>query len=280
MHAYRYALASVFLLAACSSGDAPAPADDAATSASAHASSNGAGASAETSTGSGASTPDRANAYDYDQDNDLYKFKYSFPAVAPELASILKREAESTETRLKADASQARQDSEAQGFPYHAYEIQHQWQQVANITRFQSLSAQIYAFSGGAHGNTGYDALVWDKQAGKELKPIDFFSSPAALGAVIRQPFCKALDAERRKKRDGQLGGGPDDPFSECIDPLEQTLILGSSNGKTFDRLGILIGPYAAGPYAEGSYDVTLPVTGAVMKTVKQSYREAFSVKR
>ena len=272
------ALIAALALSACSSGETSASGDEAASSVSSTASSasgNGSSANASSSTG-----PGRTQAYSYAQSNDLYTFKYSFPATSPGLADILKREAESSEAQLKADASEARQSAEADGFPYHAYELQSEWQQVADIPGYQSLSAEIYNYSGGAHGNTGYDALVWDNGADKELKPIDFFSSSAGLGALIRQPFCKKLDDERRKKRDGRLGGGPDDPFNECIDPMKQTLLLGSSNGKKFDRLGILVGPYAAGPYAEGSYDVTLPVTRAILGQVKPKYRSAFSIMR
>ena len=39
---------------------------------------------------------------------------------------------------------------------------------------------------------------------------------------------------------------------------------------KTFDRIGILIGPYVAGPYAEGSYEFTFPVDSAVIDAVNQ----------
>ncbi|MDE0934105.1 MAG: hypothetical protein OSA47_10950, partial [Novosphingopyxis baekryungensis] len=83
----------------------------------------------------------------------------------------------------------------------------------------------------------------------------------------------------QRKKRGGDVDAAGDG-FSDCIDPLEQTMILGSSNGKTFDRLGFLIGPYAAGPYAEGSYEVTLPITKAVRDQVKADYADSFSVMR
>ena len=65
--------------------------------------------------------------------------------------------------------------------------------------------------------------------------------------------------------------------FSECIDPLASTLILGSANGQTFDRIGVLIAPYEAGPYAEGEYEVTLPVGAAVMRALKPQYRTSFS---
>ena len=55
-------------------------------------------------------------------------------------------------------------------------------------------------------------------------------------------------------------------------------MLLGSSNGATFDRIGFQIAPYEAGPYAEGTYEITLPVDGAVMRALKPQYRASFSI--
>jgi CRP-like cAMP-binding protein len=60
----------------------------------------------------------------------------------------------------------------------------------------------------------------------------------------------------------------------------ELTLLLGSSNGRTFDRIGLIADPYVAGSYAEGPYDVTVPITQAVLDAVKPAYKEAFSLGR
>lgn len=280
MRASFYALVTIALLSACSSGDAPASGDPATSGASASAAVSGQiRARAVSSSDASSSTPGEVSAYSREQTNDIYAFTYQFPAVAPQLAAILKREAKSAEARLKADAEEARQQSRDNNFPYFPYEVQHVWQQVAAIPRFQSLSAEIYSFSGGAHGNTGYDALVWDRQTKMDLKPIDLFTSRAALDAVIQQAFCKKLDLERAEKR-GHPAENSHDMFNSCIDPLGQTLILGSSNGKTFNRLGIIVSPYAAGPYVEGTYDITLPVTQPVLEQVKPAYKNYFSVMR
>ena len=53
---------------------------------------------------------------------------------------------------------------------------------------------------------------------------------------------------------------------------------IGSSSGKAFDRVGFLIAPYLAGPYVEGSYEVTLPLTPGLLATVKPQYRASFVV--
>ena len=55
-------------------------------------------------------------------------------------------------------------------------------------------------------------------------------------------------------------------------------MILGSSNRKTFTRIGILVAPYSAGPFAEGTYEVTVPVTPAIIAAVKPQYRASFAV--
>ena len=37
-----------------------------------------------------------------------------------------------------------------------------------------------------------------------------------------------------------------------------------------------VIGPYSAGPYAEGSYEVALPVDAAMRGAIKTEYQDAF----
>ena len=93
---------------------------------------------------------------------------------------------------------------------------------------------------------------------------------------MIRQPFCALLDKERGKRR-GEPVVRDKGMFDDCIKPSEQTVILGSSNAQTLDKVGVLVGPYAAGSYAEGDYEFTLPVTTALIKAVKAEYRGEFS---
>lgn len=211
--------------------------------------------------------------------SEVYEFEYSYPAEAaaiPGLKGLLDQRLSKARSELAASAQQARQEAQADGYPYRTYAGGTSWSVVTQTPRFLSLSAEIYAYSGGAHGMTAFDTLLWDKQAGKALEPSGLFTGQHALRDAIRQPFCKALDQERSKRRQGQDWSG-DEMFSECIDPTASTVILGSSNGQAFDRIGVLVGPYEAGPYAEGTYEVTLPVTRAVLAAVKPVYRSAFT---
>ena len=69
------------------------------------------------------------------------------------------------------------------------------------------------------------------------------------------------------------------DDFNECVSLEDVTVLLGSSNGRAFNRIGVQIGPYVAGPYVEGSWEFTLPVTADVFAAVKPEYSDAFAVR-
>ena len=241
---------------------------------------------AAVSTASGAAAAASASAADggankVEESSDLYEFDYSYPAEAgriPALKAWLDAERDKARTQLIADATSGRAGARESGFEYHAFAQGRVWEKVTETPRFLSLSAQLYDYTGGAHPNHGFDSLLFDKQTGKRLVPLDLFAAKAAFDAVIQKPFCALLDKERGKRR-GEPVVRDRGTFDDCIKPSDQTVILGSSTGRTFDKVGILVGPYAAGPYAEGDYEFTLPVTAALLKAVKPEYREAFSVR-
>ncbi len=211
--------------------------------------------------------------------NDLSAFDYSYPAAAaaiPALRDWLEADLARTRAGLASDAAEARKDAKAEGFPFNAYTASSEWQVVADLPGWLSLSTLVGSYTGGAHPNYGYDTILWDKTAGQKRTATELFTSKAALKAVVLKAFCAQLQHERAKKRAGEDMGNPDGEFNKCIDPTEQTVILGSKGHQGFDRIGFLISPYAAGPYAEGSYEVTLPVTAAVIGAVRPEYKAAF----
>lgn len=212
--------------------------------------------------------------------NDLYEFEYAYPAPAasiPKLKSWFDADLEEQRRDLIKDGQEQLEQSKKNDFPYHPLGYWANWKVVTDLPGWLSLSGSISTYEGGAHPNHGFDALVWDRQANQRREPEDFFSSEDALSRAIRRDFCRELDKQREKKRGAPVKADSDDPFSECINPTDSTVILGSSSGKAFDRIGILVAPYEAGPYAEGDYEVTLPVTEAVMTVVKPEYRAAFA---
>ncbi len=213
------------------------------------------------------------------EETELYEFNYSYPAEAAAIAGLrqwLERDTISSRREITEGAKEDQASRSAESARYTRYSLSVSWEKVAQIGDFLSLSAGTDIYLGGAHGMQGFQSLVWDGRAGQRLEPAEMFDE-VALDRAIRADFCDALDAERSKRRQMPVNRDSGDGFDACIAPLEQTLIVGSTDGKAFNRLGILIGPYAAGSYAEGTFEITLPVTSAVMRSVKPQYRGIFA---
>ncbi|AKM11846.1 hypothetical protein AB433_13630 [Croceicoccus naphthovorans] len=216
------------------------------------------------------------------EDGDAqFIFKYTWPAKAsaiPELRPWLDADRADRYASAKADW-----ESTVEWCPDGAVSclnaaLQKDWKVVTDLPRFLSLSAEVYTYTGGAHGGTVFDAIVWDRAQGRAVKPIDMFVSNEAVDQATTTAFCNELDKARQRKRGGPIKRS--DAWSyDCIAPVaSSTVILGSSGGERFDKIGFLIPPYKAGSYAEGAYEVTLPITPALMDAVRPEYRRAFIV--
>ncbi len=162
------------------------------------------------------------------------------------------------------------------------------WESSTKITtsgqspRLLSLSRIYWAFTGGAHGNGRTTGLLWDRKLGKEIGFAALFTSASSYGRVLRDPYCRALDLERRKRRggDGKLNGGVGE-FDSCPKFSDLAIIpVDSRRDGRFDEIHVIAPPYIAGPYAEGPYDIALLVSGRLIQLMKPDYRSSFEVQR
>lgn len=212
-----------------------------------------------------------------------FDFEYAYPAVAaaiPGLRAWLEADLKakrSEQQRVVAEGLAADRES---GQSHPKYDFSQTWDVVAQTPRWLSLSAGIADYSGGAHYNYASETVLWDKQMNRLARPVDLFVSKAALAAAIRAPFCAELDRQRAEKRGAPVNRASGDDFDACIDPTDSVVILGSRGKRAFDRIGVLVGPYAAGPWTEADYEVTLPVTARVLAAVKPAYRDSFALMR
>lgn len=206
-----------------------------------------------------------------------YEFGYAYPAAAGRVPG-LKAWLEADRARLRAktmrEGAAARRDARKSGFPYRRYSYVKSWKLVTQTPRFVSLSGDSYDYQGGAHGQPASYGLVWDKVAGRRLEPKALFTSDAALQSATRTDYCARLKAEQRRRNQGTVSS-----MNICPPIKDLTLLLGSTSGRAIDRIGLIADPYVAGSYAEGSYEVTLPVTPAILTAVKPAYRAAFAVR-
>lgn len=229
----------------------------------------------------GLAAPAQTGEVKADQTTADYHFAYSYPRAAaaiPALARWFESDRSASRAGIARDAAAFRREAQADKFPFRAYERIVSWKIVTDTPSLLSLSGTIYSFSGGAHGNTGSMAMVWDKTGAARLDPKALFASPAALWKAISPRYCRALDAERVRRRGEPVA--PGDIFGGCPPLKDLTLLLGSTNRRTIDRIGLIADQYVAGSYAEGAYEITLPVDAAVLAAVKPDYRTAFAAAR
>ncbi len=234
--------------------------------------------------GANAAPAPAAKAVAVTEKTNDYEFKFSYPAEAaaiPKLKAQLDKDMAEAKAELAADAREHKAMAAKDDFPFMAYDVDVTWEKVANLPRFLSLSVSSYAFTGGAHGNSGSGGLIWDRERDARVKALDMFSSPATLAAAMEKRYCAALNKERRKRR-GEYADEPSGiaEFDSCPNPSEMTLLLGSSNGKAFDRIGIIADAYVAGSYAEGPYEITLSFDKAMLAAVKAEYQPYFAAGR
>jgi hypothetical protein len=207
------------------------------------------------------------------------EFSYTWPAevsAVPALVTRFTAERDQLLAEQKADWDEALRefaDGDCLGCINRSFEKT--WDVVADLPRFLSLSASFYAYTGGAHGNGAYDALVWDREAMSAFDPKAMFRSEAALQDALGEPWCKALRAEKQERMGEDFS---DDSFFPCPPIADLTVLLGSSDKQRFNRIGLIAAPYVAGSYAEGPYEITLPVTPAVLAAVKPEYKAAFAL--
>lgn len=270
-HLFLAATVSLLALAACKK-ETPAPQPSASASASA----------APSPAPTAASVP-VGQALSVKEANDRYEFDYAYPAAAgaiPALKAKLDADLAKQRAELAAEAKEGKDDAKKGDYPYHPHSRMMDWKVVTDLPNWLSMSTIVATFSGGAHPNYVYDALLWDKAAGRERDALDLFTSKKALSAAIGTAFCDAIDRQRTKKRGEPIARDSGDMFTNCLDPVDYTVILGSAGHQGFDRIGILVPPYEAGPYAEGGYEVTLPITGRVLALVKPEYKASFVMGR
>ena len=219
-----------------------------------------------------------AKAFAYDQKNDLIEYHYGWSAEAaavPQLVERFIKDMNKVKAELVAGATEDKAFREKQGFDFHGHSSTTDYTTAGQSTQLLSLSVDVAAYTGGAHGNYGTNGLLWDRQSAKEIKVADLFAEPANMDRLLTQRWCDALNKTREEKRGEPVGGGG--MFDDCP-KLGEIAVVPTDKDKDgrFERLILTASPYVAGSYAEGSYEIDLVVTPDLIAALKGDYRDSF----
>jgi hypothetical protein len=217
-------------------------------------------------------------AFVFEEKNDLIDFHFGWSAEAaavPQLVGRFQAEMKKAKDELIAGAKEDKAFRDKEGFDFNGYQSSTDYKTAGQSNHLLSLTSDVGAYTGGAHGNYGTSGLLWDRQAANEIKFADLFAEPANRDRLLTQRWCDALNKEREKKRGEPVTGN--DMFDECpkLDDIAIVPTDKDGNGK-FERLILTASPYVAGPYAEGSYEIDLLVTADLISALKSEYQGSF----
>ena len=262
----RSLLAAAFALSACQAEPDPE---------------KGAAAGASPAAGPTAAAPSAtAEPRKVEEKTDLIEFSYSWPAEAAAIPGLNKQlEEELGRDRVESQAA-AKDDKTGRGesgSDFFAHSFSKEWRLAGNTPRLLSLLGEASSFTGGAHPNSDYDGVMWDRESGRLLSPTELFADGKRALAALSTRYCRKLDAARAEKRGEALPPSPDDFMTSCPPLADQTVVAADTNGNgRFDMLQLWLPPSVAGPYAEGSYQVDLEIDAATMAALKPEYRSSF----
>ena len=219
-------------------------------------------------------------AFRHEEKTDLIEFEFGWSAEAvavPELdrrfSADLKRER--SELLGLARADKAFRDRE--GLEFGGLFMSRSHETAGQSNRLLSLRIDSYAFTGGAHGNAGTAALLWDRASRKQIAFADLLSTSSAHGRLLGDRWCSALDEARASKRGEHVGSGG--IFDECPGLDEIAIIPADKDADgRFERLLLIASPYVAGPWAEGTYELDLAVDADLIAAYQPLYRASFEV--
>lgn len=132
---------------------------------------------------------------------------------------------------------------------------------AAQTGKLLSLRRVDYDYSGGAHPNTLTTGILWDKALKRQIGLADLFRKNADLTA-LDQALCAAINTAKRARAPDSAALTLDGKEGSCPRARDTAfaLVPGTMAGKA-GGLSFLIGAYQVGPYAEGAYEIAVPVS-------------------
>ncbi len=209
------------------------------------------------------------------------EFSYAWPAEAAAIPPLDRRFRTAMDKAWREARAIVREEQKLtreQKRPFNPQFYSMAWTTAGQSSRLLALQSDQGTFTGGAHPNRSHGALLWDRALTREITVDALFATSAGLPAATRSAYCAALDAERLKRREGEKLGGD---FDEC--PKNADLAISPADGDKdgrFDRLDFVASPYVAGPYVEGEYEISLPISAALIGALKPAYRPSFEAQR
>lgn len=216
-----------------------------------------------------------------------FKWEWSYPAAAGHIPELRRELDEYADEALGADNNMARsvaRERHRTGKPIGSFRFSYVYEVVADLPLWLSLSARSVDGDPLEAHAPWPGGVLWNRALGRRIAFTELFVSEKALncaiaGAVNRRAQQQGAERRRFLQEMRKL----DRSVDPCRIDVRYSLIAGSSNGRTFDRIGVLFAPFDVrrnGRLVNRTDEITLPVTPELLAAVKPEYRDSFSLGR
>lgn len=156
------------------------------------------------------------------------------------------------------------------------YEKSIEYAVAGQTGKLMSLQRNDFEYTGGAHPNSGYGAVLWDKALKRIVEPAQLFRRGADL-TPLDQALCDAINAAKQARSPGAATLGLEGGDWSCPRAGVTPFVLAPSttSGKA-GGLIFLIGPYQVGPYSDGGYEIVVPQS-AFHRLLAPAYADEFA---
>jgi len=166
--------------------------------------------------------------------------------------------------QFKADARIAQKEAEGQ-YPFRTYSLSTKWSVELEHARFISLINTNWMYTGGAHGNTFYESLAFDRKHRRIIKLSSLFNgeeAEAKARKTIRTYVIKDILRQKAERMEKPVEGFKDEWVSNGVEGKFQVSTLEPSDQKgKVAGLRMWYGPYAVRSFAAGPFDAFVPAT-------------------
>ena len=209
------------------------------------------------------------------------EFSYEWPLKADQIAALrgfLRADMEKAFAQARSDAAADSRQAHANHYPFRQHSYSMSWDLEGETARLVSLEGSLAFDTNGAHPNSATKSLLWDRSSAQRLSITSLFLAANRFEQLTSASFCRALDAERARRRQGERLEGE---FAKCPSYKELSIIpVDRNHNHRFDHISFVASPYVAGPYVEGEYDISLPVTADLIAALRPAYRGSFEAQR
>lgn len=227
--------------------------------------------------------PASAGAVNFSRKTAELDFTYQWPPEAEAVGPLDRRFRKEAGREFQRHLALAREDKklyerQRRGSVSDFYSKE--WKTAGETPRLLSLQFVHSTYTGGAHPNTDFGALIWDRQLRRAITVDDLFVPAGVFQKLTRPSYCAQLNEERRRRR-GKNFSLDLREFNECPKYADLAIVpIDADKNGRFEAIAFTASPYEAGPYAEGDYEVTVALSRHLLAHIRREYQQSFEAQR